>query len=45
MVQYLKDFICQYEIDGALLEGKVEWLVNIIQMQCVDMIRAKQTYF
>ena len=41
MAQYLKDFVRRYDIDGALLEGKIERLVNVIQMQCVDMIRAK----
>ena len=41
MAQYLKDFVRRYDIDGALLEGKIERLVNVIQMQCIDMIRAK----
>jgi len=45
MVQYLKDFIRQYKVDGALLEGKIERLVNIIQTWCVAMIRSKGTYF
>jgi len=45
MVRYLKDFVCRYEIDGALLEGKIERLVNIIQTQCVAMIRSKRTHF
>ena len=45
MVRYLKDFVRRYEIDGALLEGKIERLVNIIQTQCVDMIRSKRTHF
>ena len=33
MVQYLKDFISQYEIDEGLLEGKVSRLVRAIQMR------------
>jgi hypothetical protein len=32
MVQYLNDFVCQYEIDEGLLEGKVERLVHAIQI-------------
>lgn len=31
MVRYLKDFVGRYEIDGALLEGKIQRLVNVIQ--------------
>lgn len=45
MVRYLKDFVHRYEIDGALLEGKIERLVNIIQTQCVVMIIPKHTHF
>jgi len=44
MVQYLKDFVRLYEVEGALLEGKIERLVNIIQTQCVAMIRSKRTH-
>lgn len=39
MVQYLKDFVHHYEIDGALLEGKVQRLVKVIQTQCVTMTK------
>jgi len=45
MVQYLKDFVHQYEVDGALLEGKIKRLVNAIQTQYVAMIRSKHTHF
>jgi hypothetical protein len=31
MVRYLKEFVGRYHIDGGLLEGKVERLVNVIQ--------------
>ena len=44
MVQYLKDFVGQYHIDGALLEGKISRLVNVIQTQCVAIIRYKKTH-
>ena len=44
MVQYLKDFVRLYEVEGALLEGKIERLVNIIQTQCVAMTRSKYTH-
>ena len=33
MVQYLKEFVSQYEIDEGLLEGKVQRLVCAIQLQ------------
>jgi len=33
MIRYLKDFVGQYQIDGALLEGKIQRLVNVIQTQ------------
>jgi hypothetical protein len=33
MVRYLKEFVGRYQIDGGLLEGKVERLVNVIQMR------------
>jgi hypothetical protein len=35
MVRYLEEFIGRYQIDGALLEGKIQRLVNIIQTRCV----------
>jgi len=44
MVRYLKEFVGQYQIDGALLEGKIQRLVNIIQTQCVAMTRSKYTH-
>jgi len=44
MVQYLKEFVGQYQIDGALLEGKIERLVNVIQTQCIAMTRSKYTH-
>ncbi len=31
MVQYLKEFVGRYQIDGGLLEGKIERLINVIQ--------------
>jgi len=43
MVQYLKDFVHLYEIDGALLEGKVQRLVNVIQVQCIAMTESKHS--
>ena len=33
MVQYLKEFVSQYEIDEGLLEGKVQRLVRAIQLR------------
>jgi hypothetical protein len=33
MVQYLNDFVCQYEINEGLLEGKVERLIHAIQIR------------
>ena len=45
MVRYLEDFVRRYEVDGALLEGKIERLVNAIQTQFVAMIRSKHTHF
>jgi len=45
MMRYLKDFVCRYEVDGGLLEGKIERLVKIIQTQCVAMIRSNHTHF
>ena len=44
MVQYLKDFVGRYEIDGALLEGKIQRLVNVIQTQCVAKSCSLLTY-
>ena len=40
MVRYLNDFVGRYEIDGALLEGKIQRLVNVIQTWCVAMNRS-----
>ena len=40
MVRYLNDFVGRYEVDGALLEGKVQRLVNVIQTRCVAMNRS-----
>jgi hypothetical protein len=31
MVRYLKEFVGRYQIDGGLLEGKIERLVNVVQ--------------
>jgi len=45
MVRYLKDFVGQYQIDGALLEGKIQRLVNVIQKQYVDLTRSEYTHF
>ena len=47
MVRYLKDFVGRYEIDAALLGGKVQRLVNVIQTRCVTtgMTRSKHTHF
>jgi len=45
MVQYLKDFTSQYQIDSALLEGKIQRLVNVIKTQCVAITRTKCTHF
>jgi len=36
MVRYLEDFAGRYQIDGALLEGKIERLVNVIEAQYVS---------
>ena len=44
MVRYLKDFVGRYEIDGALLEGKIQRLVNVIQTQCVATTRSNNTH-
>ena len=44
MVQYLKEFVGLYDIDGALLEGKVQRLVNVIQSQCITLTRSNNTY-
>jgi len=44
MVQYLKEFVGLYDIDGALLEGKVQRLVNVIQSQCVTLTRSNNTH-
>lgn len=41
MVRYLKEFADRYQIDGALLEGKINRLVNIIQTRCVAITRSK----
>ena len=32
MVQYLKEFTHQYQIDEGLLEGKLQRLLNVLQM-------------
>jgi hypothetical protein len=45
MVRYLEDFVGRYEIDGALLEGKIQRLVNVIQTQCVGITRSKCAHF
>ena len=45
MVRYLKDFVNQYQIDGALLEGKIKRLVNAIQTQCVALTSSNCTHF
>jgi len=45
MVRYLKDFVGRYQIDGALLEGKIQRLVNVIQKQYVDLTRSEYTHF
>jgi hypothetical protein len=44
MVQYLREFVNRYHIDGALLEGKIQRLVNVIQTRCVAT-RPKHTHF
>lgn len=41
MVRYLQDFTGQYQIDGALLEGKIERLVKVIETQCVAIDQSK----
>ena len=41
MVRYLKEFVGRYQIDGALLEGKIQRFVNIIQTQCIAITRFK----
>jgi len=33
MIQYLKEFVGWYQIDGMLLEGKIQRLVNVIRTQ------------
>ena len=43
MVQYLKDFVHWYKIDGTLLEEKVQRLVKVIQTQCVAMTESKHS--
>jgi hypothetical protein len=35
MVRYLREFVGRYQIDGGLLEGKIERLVKVIQTRCV----------
>jgi hypothetical protein len=35
MVRYLKEFVSRYEIDGGLLEGKIQRLLDVIQTRCV----------
>ena len=45
MVRYLKDFVNQYQIDGALLEGKIKRLVNAIQTQYVALTSSNCTHF
>jgi len=45
MVRYLEEFIGQYEIDGALLEGKIQRLMNAIQTQYVTLSRSKDSLF
>jgi len=44
MVRYLKEFVGRYEIDGALLEGKIQRLINIIWTQCVAITILKNTH-
>jgi hypothetical protein len=45
MVHYLKEFAGQYQIDGALLEGKIQRLVNVIGTQCVAIVSSKYMHF
>ncbi len=45
MVRYLEDFVGRYEIDGVLLEGKIQRLINVIQTQCVGITRSKCAHF
>ena len=44
MVQYLKDFVGWYQLDGALLEGKINRLTNVIQTQCIAIMRSDLLY-
>ena len=44
MIRYLKDFVGQYQIDGSLLEGKIQRLVNVIQTRCVASITRKHAH-
>ena len=41
MVRYLEDFVGHYELEGALLEGKIQRLINVIQTQCVRITRSR----
>ena len=45
MVRYLEEFVGWYEIDGTLLEGKIQRLVNAIQTQYVAMSRSEDSLF
>jgi len=44
MVRYLKEFVGHYEINGALLEGKIQRLVNVIRTQCVAITISKNAH-
>ena len=35
MMKFLRDVTGRFHIDGALIEGKVRWLIKAIEMQCV----------
>jgi hypothetical protein len=37
MTRYLKEFVSRYQIDKGLLEGKIQCLLDVIQMRCVPI--------
>ena len=37
MARYLREFVCRYQIDEGLLEGKIQRLLDAIKMWCVSM--------
>ena len=44
MVRYLKEFVGCYKIDGTLLEGKIQRLVNVIRTQCIAINISKYAH-